>query len=236
MSLYDSVNADAEPDGPNDYGAGYGDGRYDNWAQVEARFGPHAVLEVCVNPADQIGNCLDIENGDARPADAPRWTAQARQRGVKVVWNYCNAYTWPAVLDQYAAQRLPLPDRWWIAEYTNVPHLPTCRGITADACQYAGGMTAAYDTSCFKPGVFTPPTPTPTPKPAPPKPAPLPHKEDDMALANDGHAQYIVTVDSTGKLRKSPMPAGTNVEAIAASGTPNWGLQAQMLKVIADAG
>ena len=29
MSLYDSVTASNEPDGPGDFGAGYGDGAYD---------------------------------------------------------------------------------------------------------------------------------------------------------------------------------------------------------------
>lgn len=168
MSLYDSVTAANEPDGPGNLGAGYGDGWYNNWAQVVARFGTRAVLEVCVNPADQVGNCLDVETGDANPADAPGWTARARTRGIPVVWNYCNASTWPAVIAAYLDAGARLPDRWWIADYTGSPHFPavTVRSVTytADACQYAGGMTAAYDVSCVQPAVFgAAPTPTAMP-------------------------------------------------------------------------
>lgn len=206
VSLYDSVSAANEPDGPNDFGAGYGDGLYDNWAQVQARFGPRAVLEVCVNPRDQVGNCLDVENGDARPEDAPGWTLRARNRGVKAVWNYCNYSTWPQVICAYLDQGMRLPDRWWIAEYNGRPHLPqvTVRGVTytADACQYTGGMTASYDTSCFRTGAFT----TAPPSTAPPITSP----EELMALpklvtatnpATGKSAEYVIR---EGDVRHAP--------------------------------
>lgn len=167
MSLYDSVTAANEPAGPSDFGAGYGDGLYDNWAQVVARFGSRAVLEVDVNPADNVGNCLDIEPGDAGPADAPPWTARARARGVNPVWNYCDLSEWPDVIRaHFAAGSDPTKVLWWVADYTNTPHLPSVvvNGVTftASACQYSGGVRAQFDTSCFKAGIFdSPPGPAP---------------------------------------------------------------------------
>jgi hypothetical protein len=152
--LFDSTSSDR----PAGFEAGYDDGRYANWAQVVARYGAEAVLDITVNPADDEGNCLDIENGDARPADAPGWTARARARGVKVVWNYLSLDNWQPVLAAYHWQRLPLPDRWWIADYTGRPHFPTFGNLVASACQYEAnvkGPQGLYDVSCVAPDVFT---------------------------------------------------------------------------------
>ena len=152
--LFDSTSADR----PAGWEAGYDDGRYANWGAVVARFGAQAVLDITVNPADNEGNCLDVENGDATPADAPSWVARARARGVTAVWVYCSRSAWQAVLAAFHWQNVALPDHWWIADYTGSPHFPTFGALTASACQYEGnvaGPTGLYDVSCVAAGVFT---------------------------------------------------------------------------------
>lgn len=72
--------------------------------------------------------------------------------------------------------------------------------------------------------------PQPPGPPTPPTPI-LALKENEMALAYAGSIQYLIGFTSAG-LAAHPLPGGTNVEAIAAAGTPNWGNQAALIATL----
>ena len=60
--------------------AGYVDGRWPTFARLPGMF-PHAhLLSVAVTAAGDA-DCLDIETGDATPADAAGWYARQKAQG-----------------------------------------------------------------------------------------------------------------------------------------------------------
>lgn len=114
--------------------AGYGDGYYQNVDAFKARF-PHAtVVEITVRPADNLGQVLDVENGDATPLQAPAWVAKRRQAGVDPSV-YCNSSTWPQVRAEFAAQGVAEP-HYWVAQYDGDPTIP--QGAVAKQYQDVG--------------------------------------------------------------------------------------------------
>lgn len=96
-----------------------------------ARF-PNAVKwQIAVSPSTNYGNVLDVETGDATPAQAPGWVRMRRAAGVDPIV-YMNASTWPAVRSQFQLQGVPEP-HYWVAQYDNNPAIPA----GAIAKQYA---------------------------------------------------------------------------------------------------
>ena len=95
--MYDAVSWENIPDNA-EMVAGYIDGPASQWsAEAWARF-PHAVkVRITVNPADNEGDVLDVEQGDANPADAPGWIRRRHAAGAPFVTIYCNRSTLPAV-------------------------------------------------------------------------------------------------------------------------------------------
>lgn len=102
--------------------AGYVDGHY-AWKPADwARF-PHALkVRIAVFPSTNDGDVLDVEPGDATPAQAPGWVARRRAAGHPRPTVYCSRSAWPAVRAEFARQRVPEPD-YWIADYTGRAHL-----------------------------------------------------------------------------------------------------------------
>lgn len=107
-SFRDSVDPRAVP--PSDIVGGYGDGR---WIWSPAWYdgtsngwdlhpnGRHLVF--VVDPA-AAGDALDVERGDATPADAPGWVQRwDRTTGWRAAMLYMNRDTWPAVVAALAA-------------------------------------------------------------------------------------------------------------------------------------
>lgn len=79
--MYDAIEIGQIPAGPPAV-AGYVDGRWPTAAALEARF-PHAhLLTIATNP-EHDADCLDIETGDAVPADAPGWLRRQQARGIQ---------------------------------------------------------------------------------------------------------------------------------------------------------
>ncbi len=154
-TMFDSITV---ADIPADAGmvAGYVDGVYANVLEMRARF-PHAtVVQVAVSasyPAAR-GVVLDVESGDATPAQAVAWCrAYAGPNSDLTV--YCNASTWPSVRSAFQAAGVTEPN-YWIAAYDNDPAIPA----GAVAKQYASNDF--YDTSSvssYWPGVDPVPTP-----------------------------------------------------------------------------
>lgn len=97
LLMFDSVSPELIPaDAPMI--AGYVNGQF-RWTAADwARF-PHARqvrINVTGNPADG-GDCLDVEQGDATPAQAPIWYDARHAAGVRNLAIYCNRSTLPAV-------------------------------------------------------------------------------------------------------------------------------------------
>jgi hypothetical protein len=160
-TMYDAVSwqnipADAE------MVAGYVDGPASQWpAEAWARF-PHAVtVRITVNPADNEGDVLDVENGDAEPADAPGWIKRRHAAGAKFVTIYCNRSTLPAV--QAAAQGTEYS--LWISTLDGTQQV-----AGAVAVQYQGGPHAPYDVSVVHDDSWHPAA---GPAPKPPGPSDL---------------------------------------------------------------
>lgn len=126
--------------------AGYVDGRYANLPEMRIRFPRALVVSVTVAGGD--ADVLDVENGDASPAQAPGWIAAHPSGSL-----YCNASTLPAVRAAFGDRPLP---PIWLADYDGDPTIPAC----AVAKQYASNDY--YDTSSaadYWPGVDPAPTP-----------------------------------------------------------------------------
>lgn len=161
-TMWDSTRA---ADIPANVGmvAGYVDGLYRWSAQDWARFPDAIRVRIAVFPQTDDGHVLDVEKGNATPAQAPGWVAMRRRAGVDPSV-YCSRSAWSQLAAQFQVQRVPGP-HWWIADYTGAPHLPP----GAVACQYADqSYTGAHfdlsEVSPYWPGVDPPPPPVPTRK------------------------------------------------------------------------
>ncbi len=127
--MFDSITASAIP-ATAKLVAGYVDGRLSQWSAADwNRFPSATKIEICTWGPRKLGNCLDIEFGDSIPEDAPAWVDNALARGVKKPILYMSLSDWPRTRALVGAR----PVQWWIAHYTQVPHIPA----GADACQYA---------------------------------------------------------------------------------------------------
>jgi hypothetical protein len=145
-TMYDGITAADVPDG---WGvAGYIDGTWPDYTALTLRW-PNAVhISIAANPADDA-RCLDVETGDATPAQAPGWTVRQRQAGNPYPWVYCNESTWAEVVYEFAQQKVPAP-LYWIAQYDGIPVVPP----GAIAKQHTN--TAGYDQSAvadYVPGI-----------------------------------------------------------------------------------
>lgn len=101
----------------------YVDGRYANEAAVR-RHAPHAkILTIAVFPHDDA-DCLDIENGDATPAQAPVWVARQIKRGVKRPVVYSSVSEMPAVIHELERAGIKREAvLLWTAHYTFKRHI-----------------------------------------------------------------------------------------------------------------
>lgn len=122
LVLRDSIDAPLiPPDTP--VVAGYGDGKYiwsPSWKDGSNWFDlfPNSVKLVIVVFAGDAGDILDIETGDATPADAPGWCQRFSRPGRRAPTLYCNRGTWPAViaaLQQAGIDPAGPGVDWWIS-------------------------------------------------------------------------------------------------------------------------
>src|SRR5690242_8753534 len=81
FTMYDSVTVSAIPRNAQAV-AGYVNGRWPTYSQLVRAF-PHARrLSIAVS-ADRDADCLDVEQGDATPDQAPAWVQRQHKRGVR---------------------------------------------------------------------------------------------------------------------------------------------------------
>lgn len=93
------------------------------WSAADwARF-PRAVkVRIAIFATVNDGHVLDVEPGDATPAQAPSWVRMRRAVGVDPTV-YCNASTWAQVRAEFRRQGVAEP-HYWIAKYDGVAEIP----------------------------------------------------------------------------------------------------------------
>ena len=150
-TMYDSVTAGDIPTNAKMV-AGYVSGKW-KWSQSDwARF-PNAVkVRIATQASVNDGVVLDVEPGDATPAQAPGWVTMRRAAGVDPTV-YCGLTSLPAVQAAFTAAHVAQP-HYWVARYDNSPTLPA--GVVAK--QYINPPTSGghYDLSAvvdYWPGV-----------------------------------------------------------------------------------
>jgi hypothetical protein len=144
-TIYDSTTPSAIPAGAP--AAVYSNGAY---AASPAQVAGHpGTLWIDTNGSNPKANALDVEPGDATPAQAGQWVAQkltATPGQTAIV--YTMRSDWGAV--QAAVGQDPAwmqtHVKWWIADPTGTPHMVP----GADATQWYWGQT--YDQTLASPG------------------------------------------------------------------------------------
>lgn len=122
LVMYDSVTIDQLPPGAPAY-AGYVDGAYANVTEIRAQHPAAHILTIAVFP-EHDADCLDVETGDATPADTPAWVQRQLARGVNRPVIYCSASIVAEVLDILAADGISRPQiRLWSAHYDAGQHI-----------------------------------------------------------------------------------------------------------------
>ena len=144
-TLYDSTTPSAIPAGQP--AASYTDGSY---AASPSQLSGHSVIWIDTNgSAPKTASALDVEPGDATPAQAATW-AQARltanPHGVARIYTMLSE--WPATKAAIATLPASMQShiRWWIADPTGVKHMVP----GADATQWYWG--SSIDISTASPG------------------------------------------------------------------------------------
>ena len=143
--IYDSTTPSAIPAGQQ--AAVYSDGAY---AASPSQVAGHPnTIWIDTNGSNPSANALDVEPGDATPAQAAQWVAQKlTDTPNQVAIVYTMQSDWGAA--QASIGQLPQwmqsHVRWWIADPTGVPHMVP----GASATQWYWGPN--YDISTANPG------------------------------------------------------------------------------------
>lgn len=125
--MYDAVDAADVPSSGFDLLAGYTNGLYQSYPTLKTRF-PHAlVVRIDVLNHPGAGQVLDIEQGDARPDEAPDWFDKSLKAGVHRPTLY---YSSSAHHEVKAAMGSRHYDAW-IASY-GVSHCPIASDATCN--------------------------------------------------------------------------------------------------------
>jgi hypothetical protein len=144
--IYDSVTPPSIPAGQQVV-ATYADGPHPTSASLVT--GRKTVLWISITGQDYDASVVDVEPGNATPAQAAAW---ARHRLSSSPHAVARIYTmireWPAVQAAVASFSAQMRARihWWIADPTGHPHLVT----GSDATQWYWG--SHYDITTAKPG------------------------------------------------------------------------------------
>lgn len=133
--MYDSVDLSQVPANAPAVAA-YVDGRFANVPEARKRFPQAHILTIAVFAKDDA-DCLDIETGDATPAQAAGWVARQFARGVKRPCLYASAGTMQVILESVNAAGISRDTlRLWSAHYTMRSHIcgpHSCKEMTQDA-------------------------------------------------------------------------------------------------------
>jgi hypothetical protein len=134
-TMYDSVEPTVIP-GNAEVVAGYVDGFYSWVPEGWARFPNATKVRIAVFASTNDGDVLDVENGDATPAQARSWLQMRAAAGVARPTIYCNRSTRSAV----EAACVGIPHDLWIATLDGTQNVPG-----AVAVQYAGSAITGHN-------------------------------------------------------------------------------------------
>lgn len=183
ITMFDSIDVSQLPSGSGYAYAGYVNGAWPTYSSVVAKFPGHHVLSIAVN-AGANADCLDIETGDATPADAAGWYLRQHARGVTRPCLYANASTMGLVIAALKVAGISRNSvRLWSAHYDG-QHIcgpSSCRMLseTVDGTQWTfTALGRNLDQSTLAPDFFGA-------APIPPKPQPK-EKEVQSGLLSVG--------------------------------------------------
>jgi hypothetical protein len=137
--------------------AGYTGGRWptDSHDALREKF-PHAyVLSIAVN-AGEDASCLDVESGDATPADVPGWVKRQLSLGKVRPCVYASLSVMPAIAASlHGVHRQTY--RLWVADYDSLARAEELLKQGFGACQWtSNALGRDLDQSLCKPGFYTP--------------------------------------------------------------------------------
>lgn len=138
--MFDSITLDAIPREARAV-AGYVNGFWPTYTEVVRRWPNARHLSIAVTSSANA-ECLDVEPGDATPADAPAWVKRQLARGVKRPVVYTSLSQARTLLTTLANAGVGRNDvRLWTAHYTGTAHRCT------SACGF--GFTGLADATQF---------------------------------------------------------------------------------------
>lgn len=137
--MFDSIEISQIP-AYADAVAGYVGGAWPTFSLLASAFPNAHRLSIAIS-ASEDAEALDIETGDATPAQAPGWAKRQQARGVARPVLYANLSTMPAVLSELSAAGIPRSQvRLWSAHYGAGAHIcgpSTCgHGTAMDGTQW----------------------------------------------------------------------------------------------------
>jgi hypothetical protein len=119
--MADSVTAGDIPVGRFPFVAGYVDGAY-AWSEANWQLHRTSIeVGIAVSAATNAGEALDVETGDATPAQAVDWCHMRRLAGV-IPTVYIQYSRWLEAENAFKARNTPEP-LWWVADWNNTADL-----------------------------------------------------------------------------------------------------------------
>ena len=104
--------------------AGYVDGHWPDFAAVARAFPHDRHLSIAARAADDA-DCLDVESGDANPAEVPGWALRQHRRGLWRPVIYASASSYPAIEEELRKAGLPgVFIRRWVADWNGLADVP----------------------------------------------------------------------------------------------------------------
>jgi hypothetical protein len=230
--MYDGINslagviAKAFPD--TAMVAGYVNGYY-AWTQAEWDLFPHANhVTISITASANAGDVLDVENGDATPAQTEGWIKMRKSAGYYRPTIYCSRSVIPEVRMGTGPYILGRDYDIWVADWTGSPHEVTAPGTpTANCCATQYESTADYDASAVYDSGWPHRTQSSTHPPVATKPPATPTGLRATSVTSTavtlgwhgaaGAAEYLIRATYQGKLvtQKSVTATSSTVSGLA---------------------
>jgi hypothetical protein len=122
IALYDAINLEAIPPAAPAV-AGYVDGRWPTYHLLRDRWPRAHLLSIAVRASSDAA-ALDVEQGDAEPADAANWVLRQLKRGLDRPVLYASVSAMQPLIDTVLAHGVKRGQfRLWTAHYTGRAHL-----------------------------------------------------------------------------------------------------------------
>jgi hypothetical protein len=203
LIMYDAVDLAQIPNGPAAV-AGYVDGHWVTAPELAERFPNAHLLTIATDPAHDA-EALDVESGDATPADVPAWYERQRGRGVARPVIYADASTMQqsiVPLVRSGAIARPLVRLWsahWAGEHICSPSSCGAVSIDMDATQWTDRAWGRdLDESSLLADFFGTPKPAATKKAAPVTSVPIEIVNDSIVIHAVVNGQPWTAVLDTG--------------------------------------